>query len=196
MDRTHSNPIRGRERRRGVSARTLCVFSGSAVALLLLIGVAQGSAEVRGTAGAASANRSATSSPEADQIRATERKRLHALVDADVTTVRALSSEDFQLVNPAGGTASLDEYLPAVAAGDINYLVFEPASPITVRLYGRVAALRFQVNFDLVVFGLRLTHQAWITELYEKNHGDWQIVWEQATAIPNDFGLFLQSISP
>jgi hypothetical protein len=50
------------------------------------------------------------------------------------------------------------------------------------------------VNFDLVVFGLRLTHQAWVTELYERDHGTWQIVWEQATAIPNDLGLFLESI--
>jgi hypothetical protein len=74
--------------------------------------------------------------------------------------------------------------------------VFEPASPIVVRLYDRVAAVRFQVSFDLVVFGLRVKHQGWITELYERHRGGWQIVWEQATAVPNDIGLFLESIRP
>src|SRR6185503_9815362 len=65
-----------------------------------------------------------------------------------------------------------------------------------VRLHGRSAALRFQASFDLVVFGGHLTHAAWLTELYERQHGRWQLVWEQATAIPNDVGAFLDSISP
>ena len=79
----------------------------------------------------------------------------------------------------------------------IDYRVFEPSSPIAVRLSGDSAALRFQVSFDLVVGGdTHVTHQGWITELYERRHGRWQIVWEQATAIPNDFGLFVESIKP
>ena len=98
--------------------------------------------------------------------------------------------------NPGGGTLARDEYLDSIQAGDIDYLVFEPVSPIAVRLSGDSASLRFEVNFDLVVSGTRLTHQAWITELYERRHGHWQIVWEQATAIPNDFGLFVESLLP
>ena len=43
---------------------------------------------------------------------------------------------------------------------------------------------------------LRVTHKGWITELWERRDGRWQIVWEQATAIPNNFNLFLQSIEP
>jgi|tagenome__1003787_1003787.scaffolds.fasta_scaffold20909534_3 hypothetical protein len=138
----------------------------------------------------------AMSSQEADRVRATERMRLRALVDANVGVARKLSANDFQLINPAGGSLAIDDYLGAIRAGDIDYLRFEPASPIVVRLYDRAAVLRFQVNFDLVVFGLRLTHQAWITELYEQRHGAWQILWEQATAVPNDPELFLESIKP
>jgi hypothetical protein len=75
--------------------------------------------------------------------------------------------------------------------------VFEPSSPIAVRLSGDSAALRFQVSFDLVVGGeTHVKHQGRITELYERRHGRWQIVWEQATAIPNNFDLFAQSIEP
>ena len=134
-------------------------------------------------------------SSEADRLRATETTRLQALVDGDTATARSLMAPDLQVINPAGGVSGRDDYMDAIEAGVIDYLVFEPASPISVRLSGESAALRYQVSFDLVVGGdTRVTHQGWITDLYERRHGRWQIVWEQATAIPNDFGLFLESI--
>jgi Domain of unknown function (DUF4440) len=101
------------------------------------------------------------------------------------------------LTQTACQTSTRDEYLEALRTGDIGYLGFQPASPIAVRLSADSAALRFQVNFDLVVGGgLRLTHKAWISELYERRARRWQIVWEQATAIPNNFDLFVQSLQP
>jgi Domain of unknown function (DUF4440) len=137
------------------------------------------------------------SSSEADRLRAIETTRLQALVDADTATARELIAPDFELINPGGGVSAREDYMDAVEAGVIDYLVFEPLSPIAVRLSGNSAALRYQVSFDLVVGGdTRVTHQGWITELYERRHGRWQIVWEQATAIPNDFGLFVESIKP
>jgi hypothetical protein len=33
-----------------------------------------------------------------------------------------------------------------------------------------------------------------VAELWERRAGRWQIVWEQATAIPNDTELFIRSI--
>ena len=133
---------------------------------------------------------------QADRLRAIERTRLKALVAADTTKARTLIADDFQLVNPGGGTSNRKDYMDALQAGVIDYLVFEPASPIAVRLHGDSASLRFMVNFDLTVGGDRFTHQAWLTELYERRHGHWRIVWEQATAIPNDFDLFAASIRP
>ena len=134
---------------------------------------------------------------QADRLRAIERTRLKALVDADTAKARPLIADDFELINPASaGTFSRKDYLGAVQAGVIDYLVFEPASPIRVRLHGDSASLRFMVNFDLTVGGDRFTHQAWVGELYERRHGHWRIVWEQATAIPNDFDLFAASIRP
>jgi hypothetical protein len=136
-------------------------------------------------------------SSQADVLRALERARLHALVDADTATARRLIAPDFQLVDPGGGTSTRDEYMDAVGAGVIDYHVFAPVSPIAVRLEGDSAALRYQVSFDLTVGGdIHVAHQGWITELWEQRHGRWQIVWEQATAIPNDFDLFVQSIQP
>ena len=171
--------------RRTVVKRTLFVLAGAGLALLIAAGAVTAS---HGTGHGSS---------EADRLRAIEQTRLQALVDADTATARELIAPDFQLINPGGAVSSREDYMDAVEAGVIDYLVFKPASPIAVRLSGDSAALRFQVSFDLVVGGdTHVTHQGWITELYERRHGRWQIVWEQATAIPNDFGLFVESIKP
>jgi hypothetical protein len=131
--------------------RTVLVVMAAAVALL---------------AAAAAMAASHGDSSEADRLRATETTRLQALVDADTATARALMAPDFQVINPAGGVSGREEYMDAIQAGVIDYLVFEPASPIAVRLSGDSAALRYQVSFDLVVGGdTRVTHQGWITEL-------------------------------
>ena len=139
---------------------------------------------------------SPASSSQADHLRAIETTRLQALVDADTVTARKLTAPDFQLINPAGAPLSRDDFLGGVDAGVIDFLALEPSSPIAVRLSGDSATLRYQTAFDVVVGGTHLTHQAWTTALYERRHGRWQIVWEQATAIPNDFGLFVESLKP
>jgi hypothetical protein len=147
----------------------------------------------------AAAGRTHGSGPQAraiDDLAAIEQARLKALVDADTTAAGKFIADDFVLVNPAGATLNRADYLDAVKAGFIDYLVFEPVSPITVDRFGHAAVLRFQVSFDLHVAGLRLTHGGWITELYQRRNGRWQIVSEQATPIPNNFDLFLESLKP
>jgi hypothetical protein len=161
-------------------ARRLWMLGGLALALLE----------------AATAHAFASHSSGANDLRQIERTRLHALVVADTRTAGRLIAPDFQLINPGGAPSGRDEYLGAIAARDIDYLAFEPTSHIVVRRSGDSAALRYQVHFDLDVGGLRLTHEGWITELYERRHGRWQIVWEQATAVPNNFELFVESLQP
>ena len=133
---------------------------------------------------------------QADQLRALERRRVHALVDADTATAGGLMARDFHAIPPSGDPLARKDYLGAVAAGVIDYRVFEPVSRIAVSSSGDLAALRYKVSFDLVAGETRVTHKGWITELWESRNGRWQIAWEQATAIPNNFDLFLQSIEP
>jgi hypothetical protein len=49
----------------------------------------------------------------ADQLRSAERERLRALVEADVEVAGRLHAEDFQLINPLGGSLTRAEYLGA-----------------------------------------------------------------------------------
>jgi hypothetical protein len=144
----------------------------------------------------AGAHGSGKGASDADRLRAIEQNRTQALVDADTATARRLMADDYQGINPAGDPLSREALLGAVKAGVLDFLVDDPASPITVRQFGNAAVLRYQRSFDLVVAGTRLTHKAWSTELYERRHGHWQIVWEQTTAVPNKPDLFLESLKP
>ncbi len=116
-------------------------------------------------------------------IRETEQERLNALVNADMETADLLTADDFQLINPAGGTMTKEEYLGGIASGDIDYIVFEPASPIAVRLHDVAAIIRYQSNIHIVVGGEDIVTHGWHTDLYELRDGRWQAVWSQMTEI-------------
>ncbi|MGI9076690.1 MAG: nuclear transport factor 2 family protein [Gemmatimonadaceae bacterium] len=118
-----------------------------------------------------------------DLIRATERERLQALVQANVEVARRLHADDFQLINPAGGSLSREQYLGVIASGEVDYLVWEPDS-IAVRLYGQAALIRYQSDLEIVVGGRKVSRRRyWHTDSYEKGAGHWQVVWSQATEI-------------
>jgi Domain of unknown function (DUF4440) len=120
---------------------------------------------------------------KADQLRSIERARLRSLVDADVATARRLHADNFELINPVGGTLSKEQYLRDVASGELDYLEWEPGE-IRVRLYGSAAVIRYQANLRVSVKGSAgRAVTFWHTDLYEKRNGQWQIVWAHATQI-------------
>lgn len=121
----------------------------------------------------------------ADMIRILERRRLRALVDAEMEVADQLHAANFQLINPSGGAVSKAQYLGAISSGDIDYLVWEPESEIAVQLYDKVAVIRYHAHIEIIVFGTHSTLRAWHTDLYEKIDGRWQVVWSQATQIQN-----------
>ena len=133
-------------------------------------------------AGAAPDVRPPSAQAEADAVRATERERLRALVSADVEAARRLHADDFQLINPLGGSLSREQYLGVIASGQVDYLAWEPDS-IAVRLYGRAAAIRYRSQVELLVQGQRNSRRAWHTDVYEKRDGRWQVVWSHATEV-------------
>lgn len=121
------------------------------------------------------------SGSEADLIRSIKRTRLRALVEADVETARRLHAEDFQLINPLGGSLTKEQYLSGVASGELDYLSWEPER-IDVRAYDRVAAIRYRSQLEIVVAGNKISlRRYWHTDLYEKRDGQWQVVWSHAT---------------
>jgi hypothetical protein len=120
----------------------------------------------------------------ADQLRVAEHQRLRALVDADIEAAGRLHADDFQLINPLGGSLSKVEYLGAIASREIDYLLWEPGS-IEVKVYGDAAVIRYQAELQIKVKTIpdAPSGRFWHTDVYEKRNGLWQVVWSQATQI-------------
>ena len=123
---------------------------------------------------------------DAEALRETERKRLRSLVAKDLETAGELHADDFELINPFGGSLSKEQYLGAIASGFLEYLVWEP-DRIEVRQYSDAAVLRYQARLENVVGGQkRSLRRYWHTDLYENRGGRWQVVWSHATEIIGD----------
>lgn len=123
------------------------------------------------------------SSPGAERIRDTERARLRALVGGDIEMARQLHAAEFQLITPIGMPLSKDDYLGAIASGQIKYLVWEPG-PIAVRQCQSHAVIRYRARLEVVFGGHRVAPaDYWHTDTYEHRDGQWMVVWSQATAI-------------
>lgn len=109
-----------------------------------------------------------------------ERRRLRALAGADIEAAAPLHAEEYQLITPNGSEMSKDDYLGAIAAGQLRYQTFEPVSDIAVLGDAPVAVVRYQarISFDDGPGML-----CWHTDCYRLRDGGWQAVWSQATRI-------------
>jgi hypothetical protein len=109
-----------------------------------------------------------------------ERRRLRALVRADVLAAAALHADDYWLVTPDGSEMTRDDYLGAISAGQLRYQVFEPVSEMAVLEGADMVMLRYQarISFD---DGPGIV--CWHTDCYRLRDATWKVVWSQATAI-------------
>lgn len=118
---------------------------------------------------------SARSKSTADGIRGTEEQRLHALVVRDIATARKLHADDFMLTTPRGETLSKNEYLEAVESGRLDYVLFEPISPIRVTIKGTRATLRYRSKIGFAGNFGGTTEQSHV-DTYARRGGRWLIV--------------------
>jgi hypothetical protein len=79
----------------------------------------------------------------AGRIRATERDRLRACVEADLDVLEPLHADDFQLIDPGGRALTKEEYLWGVASGEIDYLEVTGARVKLVTSGPAITATRF-----------------------------------------------------
>ena len=126
---------------------------------------------------------------EAETLRSVERRRLKALVDADVQALDALHAPEFLLVHPTGGVWSKAHYLKGIRDGSINYHRFEPLSDMDVVLDGDLGIVRYRSAIDIgesASGDSSLT--CWHLDCYVRDGRDstWTVLWSQATAISQD----------
>jgi hypothetical protein len=118
-----------------------------------------------------------------DELRDIERRRLNALVEADIELARSFHAEDYELITPGGGNLSREDYLEGVGSGELHYLVFETASEVRVRRTGGVAVLRYVARIEMELPDRIDRGRFWHTDMYELRDGRWQAVWSHATRI-------------
>ena len=147
-------------------------------------------------AAAATANANAgTGRSAADQVRTAERTLLRAEVDGDTHTAGALLAPDLQAIDPTGTAGTRADYLANIGGG-VDFVTLKPIGPISVRVDGDSAVARVKLMFKVIAYGQTVQHDGWTTDLFERRDGRWQFVWSQTTAIPNNEGLFIQSLQP
>lgn len=108
-------------------------------------------------------------------LRETERQRIAALVANDIETARGLHADDFRLSAPDGDELTKDEYLDAVGSGRLDYVLWEPKSPLRVQIDGDNAVIRYRSEIGFAGTGGGTTEQNH-TDTYELRDGNWQIV--------------------
>ncbi len=121
--------------------------------------------------------------PTPSLIEGLERERLRSLVTGDLETARSLHADDYELVTPGGATLSKNEYLAGIASGDLDYAVFEPVGDVRVRLFGTVAAVRYQARITIDFDGGHDDDLFWHTDIWELRGGRWLATWSHATRI-------------
>jgi len=121
----------------------------------------------------------------ADDIRAAERARLRALVEPDLDRADAVHAQDYQLITPGGAVLSKQEYLGAVATGELDYRTFEAVSDVAVRAGEHFGVVRYRARIEVWVSGNLDEGTFWHTDTYEFRDAAWQAVWSQATRIRN-----------
>jgi len=149
-------------------------------------------------AGCAAATASATAGTgrsAADQVRTAEQTLLRAAVAGDTHTADALLAPDFQAIDVTGTAETRADYLANIGGG-VDFVTLQPIGPISVRVHGDSAVARLKLSFKVVADGQTLQHDGWTTDLFERGDGHWQLVWSQSTAIPNNEGMFIQSLQP
>jgi hypothetical protein len=142
----------------------------------------------------ASANTDTGRSP-ADQVRTAERTLLRAELDADTHTAGRLLAPDLQLIDVTGAAETRADELATIGGG-VDFVALEPIGPISVRVHGDSAVARVKLKFKVVVGGVTVQHEGWMTGLFEQRDARWQVVWSQTTAVPTNLDLFIQSLQP
>jgi ketosteroid isomerase-like protein len=108
-------------------------------------------------------------------IRDTERERIAALVSHDMETAEDLHAADFLLSAPSGEDFTKDEYLTEVGSGGLDYLLWEPLSPLRVRVNGEKAVVRYRSKIGLAGRGGTTTEQTH-KDTYVLEDGRWRIL--------------------
>jgi len=121
----------------------------------------------------------------AEELVATEKRRLRALLGNDGDTLDRLHTADYRLCNPTGTVWTKAEYLDRLSSGRLTYRRLDLVGDMDARVDTELAVLRYRCVIELRLDGKDLpVHDAWHTDVYRRGDGgEWRCFWSQATGI-------------
>ena len=117
-----------------------------------------------------------------EQIKKMEKDRAVAVVKGDVSTLEALTSDDYMLINANGQVSDKATTMSNIKTGVIK-LTSNEVSDLKVRLYGDTAVVTGKSSAKGTIGGRELKGPVMFTRVYVKKDGKWKSVAFQQTPI-------------
>jgi Domain of unknown function (DUF4440) len=109
-----------------------------------------------------------------------ERRRVQAMLAADVGTLDRILDDDLTYTHVTGRTQGKAEYLEALRNGSFRYLSLARAH-VRIRVYEQTAVLTGEANGVVLSRGRRFEVPLVFTSVYAKRGARWRMVAWQAT---------------
>ena len=116
------------------------------------------------------------------QVRATEVRRVTALLRGDVETLRQIYADDYTLVTPTGGMRTKADQLQELQSGGLKYEKIE-ISEQTIREYGDVAIVLSRDKSAIVRNGKPVGGDLRFTRVYKQFGRSWKLIASHASAV-------------
>ena len=128
-----------------------------------------------------------SSSSKEEELRATEQKRVEALVNSDVPRLEKLLADDLTYTHSTGIKESKAEFLHRIQSGEVKYNSMQHENGASIRLYGDTGVLTGISRIKVSVRGQALNLHIRFTEVWVKRgRGPWQVVAWQSTRIAEE----------
>lgn len=124
----------------------------------------------------------------AAHMRQVETQRLAAILDQDRQLLDALHTDDFLLCTPSGTVWTKQHYIDGLVDGSINYLRFQPTTPLEVIVDAQLAVVRYRSHIEISLDDAAPGHlECWHLDVYQRHGSDtWRCRWSQATDTVGD----------
>lgn len=129
-----------------------------------------------------------TADSTAAHLRQVETQRLAAILDQDRQLLDALHTDDFLLCTPSGTVWTKQHYIDGLVDGSINYLRFQPTTPLEVIVDAQLAVVRYRSHIEISLDDAAPGHlECWHLDVYQRHGTDrWRCRWSQATDTVGD----------
>lgn len=119
------------------------------------------------------------------EVLETQARRFQAMIDVDLQALENILSGDLTYTHTSGWMETKGEFLSSLSSQLIKYKSIRPTD-IVIRIYDNTAvvtgisAMRIIYKENPLAFSIRFI------EVYQKNHGNWQMVAWQASRLPDE----------